>query len=305
MDGFVKEGFELRKKDKYLLAQLPYGNGNTPVKKIPDYMRSYKARATRNVYNARQLQEGCEDLAAFFDKHGFVLLKKPTQVKEWNQDYVNLDTDITRIYHKEIEELIRGTLYKKDAGIHRIQQDAAVLKRGEKSENPFYAVAVHQDYGLTPRDYMGALNAYTTPGLKYGQKWLRGFEEGEATGMAVVCFWRPINMKGPLKHCPLAVMDRATVDRADVIPSITYGFAPFGGQPQALPRINEEQRWYYYPDMTNDEILAFKQFEYHEGDKKDTPYRCCFHTAFKDPTAGKTTEKRKSTEHRVKVYFKN
>ena len=63
------------------------------------------------VHNARNMQAGCDDTAAFFDKHGFALLKAPTQVKDWNQEESNKTSDITNFYHGEIEDLVRKQLF--------------------------------------------------------------------------------------------------------------------------------------------------------------------------------------------------
>ena len=43
------------------------------------------------------------------------------------------------------------------------------------------------------------------------------------------------------------------------------GFAPQGNQPQFLLKHSPDQKWFYYPDMTNDEVIAFKQFHYMKG----------------------------------------
>ena len=82
----------------------------------------------------------------------------------------------------------------------------------------------------------------------------------------------------------------------------------YGGTPSGDPNINLglrhsfNHKWYYYPNMTNDEVLAFKQFEHTKG----VPYtkvNTCFHTAFTDPTAPENAEKRTSSEYRVWMYF--
>lgn len=52
-----------------------------------------------------------------------------------------------------------------------------------------------------------------------------------------------------------------------------------------------------------DEVIAFKQFEYRKGDVADAPYRCAFHTAFKDPTAPSDAEERYSSEYRADVFW--
>ena len=51
-----------------------------------------------------------------------MLLNKKTMVKEWNTDYDKTDSDITTLYHGEVDELIRTILYKDDANIKEINQ---------------------------------------------------------------------------------------------------------------------------------------------------------------------------------------
>jgi hypothetical protein len=67
-------------------------------------------------------------------------------------------------------------------------------------------------------------------------------------------------------------------------------------------------RWYFYPDMTTDEVVIFKQFEqsyagaYVPG--KALGNIPVFHTAFEDPASSPGVEKRKSFEYRLGVLLK-
>jgi len=63
------------------------------------------------VYNARIEQAKYASTAEFFKEKGFALLKNPTKVKEWNDDANNFDNDLTNIYHKEVDELLRTQLF--------------------------------------------------------------------------------------------------------------------------------------------------------------------------------------------------
>jgi hypothetical protein len=80
-----------------------------------------------------------------------------------------------------------------------------------------------------------------------------------------------------------------------------------GIAPSGLPtnhvalRHNPRQRWYYYPGMRADEVLAFKLFECRKDDPRPTRFRSVFHTAFADPDAPADAEERQSCEHRVGV----
>jgi hypothetical protein len=79
------------------------------------------------------------------------------------------------------------------------------------------------------------------------------------------------------------------------------GIAPDGQTTHHLAlRYNPAQRWYFYPEMTGDEVLAFKLCEFWK-DEPDARPQNCFHTAFVDPATPADAEERQSCEHRVGV----
>jgi len=262
------------------------------------------------IYNARMLQDKNkhtnESKSSFFEKHGFVLCEMPTKVKDWNEDYLDADTDISNIYHKEIETLLREELFPSGTVFTHIGQDNAVLRRGPGSKNNFYGSGVHQDYALTPQEYLSAVKAYIGDNIAY-ENWEDGFNSHLADSdiFCVICFWRPIGMEDhTLINNPLCVLDRSSLKEEDIVKTETYGFTPTGKpQPQLTLKHDEGQRWYYYPDMTPDEVLVFKQFFYQKSDPNGA-YKSCFHSAFCDPREGPyRKQKRQSTEHRVRVFI--
>lgn len=90
----------------------------------------------------------------------------------------------------------------------------------------------------------------------------------------------------------------------DIVPQDLYGFAPKGQHNMGI-KFNPNQKWYYYPDMTTEEVLVFRQFHYEKG--WEAPYKkinTVFHTAFQNPSAPKDAEKRCSSEYRVSVWLK-
>lgn len=70
-------------------------------------------------------------------------------------------------------------------------------------------------------------------------------------------------------------------------------------------KYSDDHVYYYYPNMTNDEVLVFKQFECFKGidDKPNAPLKTAFHTAMEDPETPKDAEVRKSAEHRINVFY--
>jgi hypothetical protein len=64
-------------------------------------------------------------------------------------------------------------------------------------------------------------------------------------------------MKGPVKGDPLALCDRKSVKIDDQVPLHLYGFAPNGPLSNLNIKYNPDHKWFYYPEMTNDETIAF------------------------------------------------
>jgi hypothetical protein len=160
---------------------------------------------------------------------------------------------------------------------------------------------VHQDFGLTPDDYAEAVACWAPPGAVEG--WRAGWAREGVEGHMVIDFWRTTNMGEPLKHMPLALCEPASVDLADVVPTGMLNFAPSG-----LPTSNlglrhaTSQRWWVYPDMVEDEVLAFKLFDARKDDAAPV-VRGCFHAAFEHPDTPETARPRQSCEHRVSVWL--
>lgn len=72
-------------------------------------------------------------------------------------------------------------------------------------------------------------------------------------------------------------------------------------------KASDDHKWYYYPNMTNEEVLVFTQFEEWKGvDNKapDAKFTSNFHCAFKDPTAPQeNAEPRRSCEYRATLWI--
>lgn len=137
--------------------------------------------------------------------------------------------------------------------------------------------------------------------------WRAEFDNPEVKGSIAVCFWRPINMQQPCMHMPLALCDPNTISMDDVVPTALLGFT-MSGMPtsQGALKFRAGQQWYYYPNMTNDETICFKQFECMKGvdDQPDAKLKSVYHTAIKDPNTPEGAEPRKSCEFRVQIFFK-
>lgn len=226
--------------------------------------------------------------AEFFSRHSFVLLDHVTQVRDW-------DADCTAVYQPEIDRVIRDRLFP--GRRVEIQQAPNVLRRGRGTATPEYADGVHSDGGLDLDDYVHNIAAFAHDQAAHW--WRARYERPDVAGLIWIDFWRTTNMSGPLEHMPLALCDAATLEDDDAIQVAMTGIAPEGRESHHLSlRFSPQQRWYYYPGMTPDELLAFKLAEFW---KVPAPVRNCFHSAFDDPATPPNAEARQSCEHRVGV----
>mmetsp|Transcript_7416 Transcript_7416/g.10676 ORF Transcript_7416/g.10676 Transcript_7416/m.10676 type:complete len:500 (-) Transcript_7416:116-1615(-) len=256
-----------------------------------------------------------DDAASFFHKKGFCLFPQNTKVKRWNEDYLKgmvFGSDITKVYSPELESIIRNYLLPE---YHVISVDCppAVLRRGPSSRNNFYGTGVHQDYGLSLEDYKNNLKAYDFSG-QAAKEVQKKFDSDQVCGVMVINFWRPIGgytKENPLRSKPLAVCDPAFVDNGDTVhtalDATSVGGLKGKQTDQMALKYSPQQQWYYYPNMTDDEVLVFKQFEVWKDDSMDKrealPVRGVFHTAFVDPNTPEGSPPRQSTECRVQVFI--
>ena len=244
------------------------------------------------VADARALQaaEGVPE-AEFMSRHGFVLLPHATAVRDW-------DREVASVYLPEIERIVRERLMP---GPRVEIEPASLLRRGRGTSLPFYAEGVHSDGGLDLDDYAHNIAAFTDE--ETSRRWRARYERDDVAGLVWLDFWRPTNMAGPLQHMPLALCDPTSVDACDVVRTAMTGLAPDGRETHHLSlRFNAGQRWWSYPQMTCDELIAFKLAEFW---KEPSPLRNCFHTAFRHPDAPGDCQPRQSCEFRVGVLMLN
>lgn len=240
------------------------------------------------VHDARQLQLSSKSDEEFFGEYGFVLLRHATAVKDW-------DRDIASIYRPEIAAILRNHLLPRRK--ISIQQSATVTRRGHQQR--FYAEGVHSDGPLTPQVWASNLRAIASN--EAGNAWLEAWNSPGVAHFMLIGFWRTTNMRGPLTHMPLALCDPRSLDRSDIIPNTIANIASGGLLTQHLAlRFNPRQRWYYYPEMTDNEVLVFKLCEFSKDDPDASP-KNVFHSAFSDPAALDDCEPRQSCEHRASV----
>jgi hypothetical protein len=241
------------------------------------------------IHDARELQASGSSESELFAENGFVLLSHVTIVKDWD--------DVSPAFSDEIEEIIRARLLPGKR--LEIQQRPTPMRRGRGTPNPQYGEGVHSDGPLTAELYAANLSAFA--GDQAQKWWLERYRREDVAGFMSIDFWRTTNMEGPLQHMPLAVCAPNSLQPSDILPMKFIGIAPEGQMTHHLAlRFDPSQRWYFYPEMTGDEVLAFKLCEFWK-DTPDAHPQNCFHSAFRNPLAPANAEVRQSCEHRVGV----
>ena len=289
------------------------------------------------IADARTLQAAAASEAAQFARHGFALLPHRTAVTDWdaapgpapelfpvlmNREKLRpslagalphrqtgptlagsalADSEVARIYFPEIEALVRERLLPGRPVM--VQQFTPPLRRGRDTRMPAYGRGVHQDYGLTPDDYVESVEAYTSP--EVGRLWRDRWSREDVEGFMVIDFWRTTQYGRPARaHAARPVRPGLRRPRRRR-PDRPLNFSPTGRPTNNLGlRWREDQRWWFYPGMREDEVLAFKLFEARKDDAGPV-VRGCFHAAFADPGAPQDARPRQSCEHRVAVWLLN
>jgi hypothetical protein len=241
------------------------------------------------IRDARKLQANGASEAELFAENGFVLLSHKTVVRDWD--------NVPQAFCDEIEEIIRKRLLPRRRV--EIQQRPIPMRRGRGTTTPQYAKGVHSDGPLTAELYAANVGAFA--GADAQRWWLERYGRDDVAGFMSIDFWRTTNMQRPLQHMPLAVCAPSSLQLDDILPMEFIGIAPEGRKTHHLAlRFDPAQRWYFYPDMTGDEVLAFKLCEFWK-DAPDAQPQNCFHSAFHHPDTPSDAEERQSCEHRVGV----
>ena len=218
------------------------------------------------IHNARVAETG-------FDTHGFTLLRHTTDVNFEDK------ADFEARYYPEACRLIREL-----TGASEVFAFMGIRRGGDEAAGGGPALSAHVDFNeLALRGWMKRLAP----------------DRGDLAHRRLVNInlWRGLK---PVENMPLAVCDGRSIERGDLM-TVRFGEgetaanASVEGIPGGLNlAYNPKHRWYYYPDMQPDEVLAFRLFD------TGNPYRnVTAHSAFVDPTSRPDSPKRVSFEVRT------
>jgi hypothetical protein len=250
-----------------------------------DSKEEYKQRRAQvvaphevTIRDARQADGG---LAGWdFDRNGFTTVRAPEPVDDFG-DRALLASD----YVPQVEELAKQTLGATRAiGVsYQVRTEAT----GRGTSQTSYARFAHSDYGPEYEDPFRRMLTH-----RFGVP----EDEAGSCGLCIMGFWAPIER--PAFKDPLCLLDAAPTDPARLseqsIRLLYSGLSlgrmnrdrpieeripvPGGDVPALAPIYSPEDQWIFVPDMTPDEALIFKHYDW----RPDVASRVCFHSSFRD-----------------------
>jgi len=251
------------------------------------------------VHDARALQ------TTSLSTTGFQLARHVSAVQNWHDGAAVAD-----VYYDEINSLVKQVTGATHtfSNNHLLRQsepdqggNGPLARLMSQSRGP--VLTAHNDFAESFGE--GIIRTLEAQGVPHTQTFgltdamLRAgvtAEQLRASRMLVVNTWRYVGQQ-PLQRFPLALADRRTVSRSCLRRTL------IGARPAGAPRGGIDiysachepaHRWYYYPQMTRDEVLLWKGY-----DSAEVPIRPTLHTAFANPHAPAHAEERVSMEVRV------
>lgn len=225
------------------------------------------------VHNARRADE---EFA--LDRHGFMLVPQTTQVTDFYDD-----REIEAIHVPEVVATIKRFTHAEDVVVfdHTRRSDDSEVMKSKHTRDP--SRTVHNDYT-------------TRSAPQRVRDLLADRAEARLAGrFAIVNLWR--SSAGIVERAPLALCDARTVDPHDLIVTERRAKDRIGETYRLA--FNENQRWYYFPQLATNEALLIKTYDsVEDGRARFSP-----HAAFDSPFAARDAEPRQSIESRAFVFY--
>ena len=225
---------------------------------------------------------------------GFELTWRPSAVVDWDDD-----REIAQVHYAEAEELARRLTGCDLALVSDHVRRRAVPAGEARAQSPVHLV--HSDFAAGYDQVIRT--AYREVKGRGAETLARTGASSEnvetARRLVMMQFWR--NLGAPRMDYPVAFCDARTVTPAEARPFRYNGYVAGGRSFDALAVEHTERadqhRWFTFPDMTPEEVVAFRTYDtelVEAGVTWFTP-----HTAFHDPSVEPGRPGRTSVELRV------
>ena len=245
-----------------------------------DERNSMYIRESIKVYNGRLL-----DPPPTLDANGFQLVDADTRIRNLHdQDAVTTD------FYQECSDLIKALTGCSETRIlqHQYRNGYGGLPEGHPRSNKPTANGSEGTYG--------GIHSDVSP---YSEESFEKIADGKHFQMYNV--WRSTDLKNDIFVMPLAICDMATVTPEDIIAADAWSQTETPRRLVSLRLVHSlNQRWYYFPRMTPQETLIFKQYDTRQ---ERSNMRTAFHGAINDPTTPEDAPLRETIEVRLLALF--
>ena len=245
-----------------------------------DDLRTLGVRERILVHNARRL-----DPPPTLDSHGFQLVHAPTRLDL-------MDTEVVRTaFYGECRELL-----------WRVTGCAEVRGGGHEYRNGFGGETGRRGVKPTPNGSGGAYaqGIHADMCAAVEDRFLRIIPDERH--FESINIWRSTTAE-TVRTMPLAVCDMRSVQPRDIV----FGDGQNTGNIKQYTKVVDQrlihgphQRWYYFPAMTPDEVLLFRQYDTRQ---ETLNLRTVFHTAVADPTTPPDAPMRYTIEVRMQAIY--
>jgi hypothetical protein len=224
------------------------------------------------------------------DREGFRLVSHRSAIDDF--EGIELDPDRNASYMAELLQLLA-----EETGAARVMMLSGAKQRFGEAATEQLAPLVN----AKPARYPHADNtdASSAQLIKVFSQGIADLGMEEYSRVALYNLWRCVSP--PPQDSPLAVCDARTVSPRDELPvtAVTevLGMGEVRHETTSY-MYNPDHRWYYFPDMTRDEVIIFKS---HDTDEKRA--RRVAHTAFDDPDCPPGAPPRASVEARILALY--
>lgn len=264
---------------------------NTPIRASLGYVAPTVAYPVSAVIHAEkrnnlrwdwrevEIHDGAEiPGGAQLESHGFTCVDHKSAVTDYDEDGTWLEP-----YAAEMIELAKGLTGGSEAIV-----SANGLGFGSTKMSGGYGTV-----SFCHNDYTAA-----SIGRHVGELDPERAEERLSKRFAVFNMWRLVSP--PPQSRPLAICDPNTVAIADLMPSMTHWGPPDEEvyHQNSLFRYNPAHRWYYYPDLTSDQIIVWAGFDSDPRFPSIVP-----HAAFDNPNCDDPDAYRTAIHGRAYVFF--
>lgn len=277
--------------DEEVRAEISYVSNSATRPDSPlEFVTEDESRSTMKTRPGRLVTiHDARPLASTLDREGFRLIRHSSTVADFG--LIEEDPAIDQLYVSEMTDLLAevtgaGFVLILGGGKKRYGEAAATELSALVNAKPArYPHADNTDSSATEMFEM--IRAFIGDKVPSGRRW------------AMYNMWRAVSP--PPQDIPLAVCDATTVAAGDEVTvtavTTTRGSGDLRHDTTGY-RYNPTHRWYYYPDMTLDEVIIFKAHDTDPARSSRVP-----HSAFNHPGCPPGTPTRASVEVRGLAVF--